>query len=391
MLRRKLFSVNFQIVIGLSLLVLFFGTGCGRSDVVSDDEATGTDPSIGVPDKNPDTDKIGATSQPADKNGSVEPGPQCLAAQNLDPLSMPDGFCLVARLPLASAVATVNFNEKFLYTYEVSQLPFIGSVNRSRVDWSHQRVLDETRLLNLFANTTATIFPGQYLAVLGRAVAAGYTEDQTFAGNIYFTSDGGQTVKQVQSAKGNFDAVFIDEQTLLINGLGAEGAQEGQGVYMVRPGQAAWRVIKNIGEYSGNLVLTSKLLIAGGFAQNKNSLYAFSLTKLMEAINKHQPLNGKNAATVMYSGPILDATAFEDTLLVATMDETTYQWTGLSMIEATLSGNEVSAKSPRAILSVPSASQTELTSHFKGVVGSEKLLGLHLGGQNGQLQVLRRK
>ena len=78
--------------------------------------------------------------------------------------------------------------------------------------------------------------------------------------------------------------VFLDNQTLLVNGAGAGAAQDGQGVYVCQEGKTPRLLIKDIGVMSGFMALGKKVLFAGGYFTGGSKIYGFSLAEVQAAI-----------------------------------------------------------------------------------------------------------
>lgn len=111
-----------------------------------------------------------------------------------------------------------------------------------------------------------SLFPGGYVEASpsGDAVAFGYTLAD-FSGGVFRvrTADGGE---ERLAAEGNFDAAWLDDATLLINGLGL-GTDGGQGLYAAVFGVGAptlLRVATGLGSASGSVAVGSDYVLVGG-------------------------------------------------------------------------------------------------------------------------------
>jgi hypothetical protein len=234
--------------------------------------------------------------------------------------------------------------------------------------------------------STSTAFPGEYLALSSNnSIAVGYT-DSKLDGAIYWGDIEGKTLAKVKNATGNYDVVFLDEQTLLINGLGAEKVQNGQGVYVIEQGKAPRRLIRDLGSISGHLALGQNVFFAGGY-EGENQLYVFPLSTIKEAIRTGQVLSGSKDGVLVYKGGLIDIAVLGDDL-VAVEAGSFYEFKSVSLMHVQLQNNTVSFSEEKENLVLADG-----TTRVKRVTTSGKQIGLLLWGPKGveELAVIQRQ
>ncbi|MFK7990217.1 MAG: hypothetical protein AB8I08_29625 [Sandaracinaceae bacterium] len=128
-------------------------------------------------------------------------------------------------------------------------------------------------------------FAGSYLAISpdGANVAFGYT-DSTAGGDVVVRRMGSADL--MLDGNGNFDAAFLDNSTLLVNGLALGTTDAGQGVYamdVTASVASAVNVLSNLGMFSGSVAATADYVIAGGF-EDGGFVYAVPRADLMAAM-----------------------------------------------------------------------------------------------------------
>jgi hypothetical protein len=136
----------------------------------------------------------------------------------------------------------------------------------------------------------ASSFVGSYLATDAAAgsVLFGYTTTEGFAGEVLAMDIATGEVTGFQ-APGNFDAAWIEPGTFLVNGLGALGAEGGQGLYWVDDTGAepdAVQVFAGPGDASGSVAILEDdgLVLVGGFDfEAGDQIAAVSLEALRDA------------------------------------------------------------------------------------------------------------
>jgi hypothetical protein len=276
----------------------------------------------------------------------------CAAGLDLKPLVLDAGYCVLYRVPLAGAPGAFAASSGRVWTYTITSAasPAKGELWESAVDASAQKLGAASAVFS-FALPAAKVFASGYLArsPSGALFAAGYTEDITYDGGLFIGAKGA-TPKQLDKAKGNFDALFLDEGTLLINGVGLGAAQEGQGVYLWREGAAPRRLVKDLGTMSGHLALAPGALFAGGYFADGNKLYAFSLAEVKAAIASGKALSAASDGDLVYAGGALGVATLGEELAIVKMNATTFAAEELVLLPATVAGDKVTAGTPRTLV-----------------------------------------
>ncbi|MFZ5786194.1 MAG: hypothetical protein ACOY3Y_07100, partial [Acidobacteriota bacterium] len=268
--------------------------------------------------------------------------PVCPPGLDLKPFTLDAAYCVLYRAPLATAASAVATTANRVWTFASAGTPAGGLLEEHAVKPGGVQ-LEAASAVFGFPLPATKHYLGTYLArSAGGKLAAGYTEDQTFDGAIYFGAKGGSPVK-IEKAQGNYDAIFLDDETLLVNGAGLGAAQEGQGVYLWRAGSAPRRLVKDLGGMSGQLALGPGVLHAGGYFTDGNKLYAFTLAEVKAAIAAGKTLSATSDGDLVYAGGSLDAAALADDLVVAKMNTTTFAVEAVQRIAVTIAGDKVSA------------------------------------------------
>jgi hypothetical protein len=310
--------------------------------------------------------------------------PACPAGLDLKPLSLDPAYCVLHRAPFASAPTAATATADRVWSLASAGSPASGVISEQTVEAGGTK-LGATISVFGFALPAGKFYLGTYLArsPSGASFAAGYTEDQTFDGAIYLGTKGGAPTK-IEKAQGNYDALFLDDQTLLVNGSGLDAAQEGQGVYLWRAGSAPRRLLKDLGTMSGQLALGPGVLHAGGFFSDGNKLYGFSLAEIKAAIASGKTLSAGSDGDLIYAGGSLDATTLGDDLVIAKMNPTTYAVEGVQRIAVTVAGDKLSAGTTSTICT-PAGGVT-----IDGLAGDGQTLAILLAGGK-ELAAVRRK
>ena len=138
---------------------------------------------------------------------------------------------------------------------------------------------------------SSELFLGGYLEPNGDAsrIALGYTAlGATVPGEVFSVASMDGTQAAV-GADGNFDVAWLSEDTLLVNGLGAEGAgSSGQGLYAVTfsdTGIRAVRVGIGLGDFSGGVIVGPDYVLAGGNFGGENRAYVVLKARVEGAVS----------------------------------------------------------------------------------------------------------
>jgi len=310
--------------------------------------------------------------------------PACPAGLDLAPFSLEADYCVLYRVQLSAAASAVAVSTNTVWSFASGGLP-AKVVLEGRAVESGGTALGAALPFFDFALPTTKIYLGTYLArsPSGAKLAAGYTEDTTYDGALFIGAKGG-TPEKVDQAQGNYDALFLDEDTLLVNGSGLGTAQEGQGVYLFRKGSAPRRLLKDLGAMSGQLALGKTLLFAGGYFADGNKIYGFSLAEIKAAIASGATLSATADGDLVYAGGSLDAVALGDDLVVAKMNPTSFAVERVQRIAASVTGDKVSAGATSTI-ATPGGSLT-----LEGLASDGEILALLLSGGK-ELAAVRRR
>jgi len=285
----------------------------------------------------------------------------CRTDIDIAPLQLAKNFCVVATMaaPAASAMA---FDSKQLLTFSLAEAKADNSrqllVESRELELETGAVGDPVPYLETPAPRTddTPIYAGQYLALArDGSVAVGYTlGDETRSGAIQY----GQPQQQVErmDAKGNYDAIWLDEDTLLVNGLGLGDTETGAAVYAysVSSGQSR-AVITGLGSDSGFMASGETVVLAGAFDQKAsvNRVYAFTEDEVQRAIEQDRQLDASDG-DLAYEGDLADATAIGNQLVVLDQGYDTETFApifhGLRRVPLTVDGDNVSVGESREIV-----------------------------------------
>jgi hypothetical protein len=342
-----------------------------RADAVIQDAAA---PDLAPPDQAP-------PDQAPPDGGS---GPACNSSLDLKPLALDSAWCVVYRFEHSDSLSAFNFSGSSLYSYLGGGSSFKGDVEVATIDHSSGKPGGLVPVFS-FGPLSGTLYASGYLALSPKGYAAvGYTKSGTFEGEIYWGDRGIKTPKRVAGAKGNYDVIFIDDKTLLINGTGVGTAQSGQGVYLYQEGKAARLLIKDMGSYSGFLALGQAVVFAGGYFSSGNKIYGFSLSEIKAAIGGSKTLSATTDGDLMAAAGASDATALGDDLVLATTDSS-YKFEALSRIPVTVSGDKLSAGTAGDLVTAGSGSSVSQ------LAASGALLGLYLTGTKNEMAFIKKK
>lgn len=373
-LAHRFFSTSFVMV------ALGLGLGCSDDAQPRRDGAIleASTPDAG-PDQGPSEDAMGDggsdLTSTADQGGG-----SCKAGLDVAPLTLATGYCVGARLTLPTSLA-LAFDGSTLWTAENGTSARRFVLRARSLDRSMGILGQPLDIFDFEVAGTAQLYAGAYLASWPPAgrLAFGYTLDDQ-SGAVW--SGGGSTTPLEIAAQGNYDAIYLDADTLLINGLGAGAASEGQGVYVFVAG-AGRRLIKDVGTYSGFLARGDNVVYAGGFS-TQNELWAFTKAELLAAIAAKTTLSGTTDGDVIYAGAAIDAAALGDDLLV--IDDDFVAFKALRRVAVTVSGDTVTKGSVGDVVVAgtdTSIKPTEVAMHGGWI-------GLRLvGGANDELVLLK--
>ncbi|MCK5800691.1 MAG: hypothetical protein KAI47_26070, partial [Deltaproteobacteria bacterium] len=202
---------------------------------------------------------------------------------------------------------------------------------------------------------TQDLFSGHYLAMAptGGIVAVGYTlKDQS--GGIELGAAGSAPTEI--AGTGNYDAIYLDADTLLVNGQGLGAVDKGHAVYAYKAG-AARALITDAGSFSGFIAVGAHVLFAGGYT-TKNEIWAFSLAEVKAAIAGGTTLSAKTDGDLVYAGPITDAATLGDDLVFVDDDFVTFN--AVRRVAITVTGDSVSAGATSDIVT-PGTSGAKVT------------------------------
>jgi hypothetical protein len=185
------------------------------------------------------------------------------------------------------------------------------------------------------------VFPGSYLALApsGGAAAFGYTTTaEGFAGGVFRVqrSDGASAELD---APGNFGAAWLDDDTLLVNGLGLDGEGGEQGLYAAVFAPSGVRIVhvaSGLGVASGSVAVTSSMVLVGGYFEGFESrAYALARARVEAVLAGTEPT--MDVAAGADTAPGIDlvggfASTFDraGTLLVVAEYDDAFMLTGLA-------------------------------------------------------------
>jgi hypothetical protein len=126
--------------------------------------------------------------------------------------------------------------------------------------------------------TDSMLYLGGYLDLSPSLDAAlfGYSlSDAGFPGEVFslVTADGASVRL---AARGNFDATWLLADTFLVNGLGLDTVESGQGLYagvIGTSGVTATQVGVGLGDFSGSVGVGETFVVAGGFYADGARVY----------------------------------------------------------------------------------------------------------------------
>ena len=248
------------------------------------------------------------------------PPPACDPALDLAPLELAPTYCVVQRLKLAGLTESFGLRGLSAFTLEAPDQEATWRVLRWPLDPAPGQAPSPSAFFSFtpqLPDGATKLHPGRYLSISpGGLIAVGYTSD-LIEGAVYWGGQGAEP-RHVTSL-GNYNVVLLDQDTLLVNGLGLGGVDEYQGVYVSQQGQPPRKLIDQIGSLSGHLALGDNALFAGGFMGDTNEVYGFSLGQINAAISSGATLTPADG-TLTYFGHLRDMAAAGDDLVVVEAD-----------------------------------------------------------------------
>ena len=141
--------------------------------------------------------------------------------------------------------------------------PALSSPTPELVGFGQHRETSEATTLH--AGGFLDISPDGTLALLG------FTTSADFDGRVVLVYMGEFFGSWITiPARGNFDARWIDDRRFVVNGLGFDGIDAGQGLYLGERGDGEFfsqRTVAGLGNFSGSVVaLDATTLLVGGYA-----------------------------------------------------------------------------------------------------------------------------
>lgn len=195
------------------------------------------------------------------------------------------------------------------------------------------------------------IFVGGYLARSpGGSLALGYTRSSDFSGAVLLVAPpaGPDEIE----GPANYDAVWLDDDTLLVQGKGLDAAKNGVGLYVWRRGEGARQLAAGLGDASSYLASGPDVVYVGQSAWPKNIIHAFSRAELVRAIDEGALLE-LSASDIVYDGPASDITVMGNDLIVldVTYDEAfNAVFNGVHRIAVRVEGDAVASSETAQVL-----------------------------------------
>lgn len=364
----KLVTGLAALLVGTTLIVALAGglTACsdgGAADFAADGDLVsdpGADPRVAPDSGAGDALAPGATN--SDDGNAVDADPQaiaCRAHHGLGALQLHEEFCLVDRFSVAPTSA-MTVAQQLLWSFDV--VTDEGDDNTPAL-MVEAHALDnnspvESLRIAALDNEPELVFPGGYVAVSpGGAIAVGFSRPD-FSGAIAGLEADGRPLRI--EAPGNFDAAWLDDQTLLVNGAGLGSEHAGQGLYVWREGQAQL-LVGDLGSFSGYLAVGSSVVHAGGafgsFPELTNRVFAFTIDELRAAIREGAVLSAAIDGDLVWEGDVSDMAAFDDDLLLIDsrfdFDAGRVAFAAVRSIPAAVSGGRVDIGAAQALIATP--------------------------------------
>ena len=286
----------------------------------------------------------------------ADSGPRaCSQALDLVPLTLASTYCVGARVTTPAGTSAFAFGPEDLVTFESGAAARSFGVRRRALNLDGTTLGSSTDVFSFTVAGTQDLFSGHYLAMAptGGIVAVGYTlKDQS--GGIELGAAGSAPTEI--AGTGNYDAIYLDADTLLVNGQGLGAVDKGHAVYAYKAG-AARALITDAGSFSGFIAVGAHVLFAGGYT-TKNEIWAFSLAEVKAAIAGGTTLSAKTDGDLVYAGPITDAATLGDDLVFVDDDFVTFN--AVRRVAITVTGDSVSAGATTDIVT-PGTSGAKVT------------------------------
>ena len=383
-------------VLTITTILALALAACSDDDKPGPDATTGKDVGADASaDKGPAPDQEGVDQMTVDlkvvdQNASFDKATpdMPLLAKDLKPFVLDSGYTVLYRFddPVAAGAAAFNFSGTKLYLFEFGGSPAAGKVSEAAIDVKTGKPGALSTVISFSPGLTGTLFASSYVALSPKLlVAAGYTESTSYDGEIFWGDKGIKTPKKIDKAKGNYDAIFLDDKTLLINGTGAGTAQSGQGVYLYEEGKTPRLLIKDMGTFSGYMVLGEKTVYAGGYFTSANKVYGFSLAEIKDAVAKSATLSSTTDGDLIYTGNASDAATLGDDLVLVKLDSS-WKFQAVAVVPVTVAGDKLMAGTAKEIITGGG------TAGVSKLAGAGKHLGLYIAdGSKKELAIIERK
>lgn len=310
------------------------------------------------------------------------------AKVDLKPFTLDSGFKALYRFadPAAKGATAMALSVDTLYLYQWGGATADSTVSMAAIDPKTGKPGTLAPVFSFKPTLTGTLFAGGFLALSPKGfAAAGYTKSGTFEGEIYWGDKGIKTAKQVAKAKGNYDAIFLDDKTMLINGAGVGTAQDGQGVYYYEEGKTPRRLIKDLGSASGQMALGNGVVFAGGFFTTQTKIYGFSLAEIKAAVSGSKTLSAATDGDQVFAGNLSAAGALGNDLVLIQLDAS-WKFKAVSQLPVTLAGDKVTVGTAKDIVSGGG------TASIGKLAYSGKRLGLYItDGTKKEIAVIEKK
>jgi hypothetical protein len=249
------------------------------------------------------------------------PTTSCRTDIEMDGLTLDESFCTVADLTLNETdVTSLALAGDQLLAFQQSTDAAAGltsfSVDRYGISFADGLLEQPEQLLSAEVSIEGsdTLFGGGYVAFSqGNRVAVGYTRSSDFGGAIFYGAI--DEASDELTAPGNFDAAWLDSETLLVHGSGLEQLNDGTGVYVWQLGSTPRKLIEELGEASSFIAIGPEVVFVGESAWPNNRVHAFTRAELTAAIASTDSLTPEDADLV-YDGAASDMAALGNDLLV---------------------------------------------------------------------------
>lgn len=213
-----------------------------------------------------------------------------------------DELTPVAAICRSSVARTTRGGEVYDVTTETSGTVTTFVLSRFAIDAAGSAPVptEVVRTTEDSGSADVMIFAGGYVALSpdGSRSSFGYTTSMDFAGAVLVGAAGDVTSID---APGNFDAAFLDDDTLLVNGLGVLDQDAGEGVYAADVGATpptATHVLSEMGAYSGTVAVTADYVVAGASDESfATHVWAVPRADVASAIDAGAPIDVTTDAT----------------------------------------------------------------------------------------------